>query len=149
MHWHAPAPFCSRQCAFEPQGLGLHGVDCSYISSCSTVHCVNGSPLKPIEHTHIGVWLITRHSAFDPHNPGHGSLHFWLMQARLLGHSVFEMHSGLQFGGDPINSFRHEQDGESPIGRHSELGPQGEGSHGFKGSLGGSASTEVTKKYTD
>lgn len=144
MHWQAPAPFCSRHWAFEPHGLGVQGVDGSKV--CWTVHCVNGSPMKPIAHTHIGVWLITRHSAFDPHNPGHGSLHFWFMHARLLGHSVLETHSGLQFGGDPINSLRHEHDGESPIARHSEFGPQGDGWHGVIGSLAGRSSTEGTNE---
>lgn len=42
-------------------------------------------------------------------------------------------HSGLQFGGDPMNSGKQEQDGESPTGLHCELGPHGVGWHGFVG----------------
>jgi len=53
------------------------------------------------------------------------------MQAWFVGHSELDIHSGRQFGGAPTNSGRHEQDGESPDTRHSELGPQGEGWHGF------------------
>jgi len=41
------------------------------------------------------------------------------------------MHSGLQFGGDPINSAKHEQEGVSPFTWHCELGPQGDGTHGL------------------
>lgn len=50
--------------------------------------------------------------------PGQGSLHFLLTQAKLLVQSSLVMHSGRQFGGDPINSWRQEQDGESLITRH-------------------------------
>lgn len=67
------------------------------------------------------------------------------MQARLLAHSEFETHSGRQFGGVPIYSRRHEQDGDSPIARHSEFGPQGDGRHGSIGSRGGGLST-IDKK---
>jgi len=49
------------------------------------------------------------------------------MQARLLAHSEFEMHSGRQFGAEPIKPGKHEQDGESPIALHSALGPHGDG----------------------
>lgn len=69
------------------------------------------------------------------------------MHARLVEHSEFEMHSGRQLGGVPINSRRHEQDGESPIGRHSELAPHGDGLHGSIGSLGGGGcSTAIRQK---
>lgn len=75
----------------------------------------------------FGVWLTTRHSALIPQVPGQGSLHLLLMQARLEAHSLLDTHSGLQFGGDPIKSGRHEQDGDSPTARHSAFGPQGDG----------------------
>lgn len=52
-----------------------------YLRWCR-LHCENGSPTKPDRHTHIGVWLTTLHSAFAPQLPGHGSRHFWFMQAR-------------------------------------------------------------------
>lgn len=90
---------------------------------------------------HIGVWLTTRHWAFWPHDPGHGSLHFWLIHAKWLEHSELLIHSGLQFGGEPMNSFKQLQDGDSPIGRHSEFGPHGDGWHGFIGSRWGGCST--------
>lgn len=41
------------------------------------------------------------------------------------------MHSGLQFGGDPTNSGKHEQEGVSPFTWHCEFGPHGDGTHGF------------------
>lgn len=42
------------------------------------------------------------------------------------------IHSGLQLGGVPVNSGRQEHEGAPPILRHCELGPHGEGMHGFK-----------------
>lgn len=39
------------------------------------------------------------------------------------------MHSGLQYGGLPINSGKHAQEGASPITLHIEFGPQGDGLH--------------------
>lgn len=82
---------------------------------------------------HIGEWLTTLHSAFNPHAPGHGSLHFWLIQAKWLEHSEFVIHSGLQFGGLPIISGRHEQEAWSPTTRHWAFDPQGDGWHGSEG----------------
>lgn len=38
-----------------------------------------------------------------------------------------------------MNSGRHEHDGELFISLHSELGPQGDGLHGFIGTGGSSA----------
>lgn len=52
------------------------------------------------------------------------------MQACIEEHSEFVTHSGLQLGGEPIKSFKHEQEGLSPFALHSELGPQGEGLQG-------------------
>jgi len=46
------------------------------------------------------------------------------------------MHSGLQFGGDPVNSGRHEHDGVSPFTWHCEFGPQGDGTHGLPAGSG-------------
>lgn len=74
---------------------------------------------------------MTEHRARDPQDPGQGSLHFCLMQARLLGHSEFTTHSGLQFGGLPENPVKHEQEGASPISWQIEFGPQGDGTQGF------------------
>lgn len=44
------------------------------------------------------------------------------------------MHSGLQYGGDPINPLTHEQDGDPELSLHTEFGPHGEGVQGFTGS---------------
>lgn len=90
-----------------------------------------GSPEYPDKHMQLGVWLITAHSAFWPHVPGQGSTHFRLIHAKLFGHSLLLMHSGLQFGGVPINSGKQEQDGESPVTLHCEFGPHGDGWQGF------------------
>lgn len=67
----------------------------------SLTQCVNGSPIYWRGQLQIGLWLMTWQSAFKPHNPGHGSLHFWLIQARWGGHSVLTRHSGRQCGGVP------------------------------------------------
>jgi hypothetical protein len=61
---------------------------------------------------------------------------------------VLTTHSGLQFGGEPIFPGKHEQAGLSPTARHSELGPQGEGIHGFAGlysGAGGGVTVEFLK----
>jgi len=97
--------------------------------------------MYPIGHLHIGEWLTTWHSAFGAHEPGHGSLHFILEQAKLYEHSLLVIHSGLQFGGDPIKLGRHEHDGDSPWTLHWELGPQGDGMQGLPTYCGKSAAT--------
>lgn len=74
--------------------------------------------MYPSKHVHIGVWLITLHCAPTPHDPGQGSLHFCRIHAKLLEHSGLIVHSGRQFGGLPIKSIRHEQDGVVPTGLH-------------------------------
>lgn len=61
----------------------------------------NGSPVKPSKHEQTGMWLSTLQTAPTPQEPGHGSLHFSRMQAKLLGHSALKVHSGRQFGGLP------------------------------------------------
>lgn len=66
-----------------------------------------------------------------PQEPGHGSRHFSLMQAKLLEQSELTVHSGRQFGGLPINVDKQEHDGTFPTLLHSALGPQGDGTHGF------------------
>jgi hypothetical protein len=48
-----------------------------------------------------------------------------------LAHSLLLTHSGRQFGGDPVNSGKQEQEGDSFISLHCEFGPQGDGWHGF------------------
>jgi len=51
------------------------------------------------------------------------------------------IHSGLQFGGDPMKLGRHEHDGDSPWTLHWELGPQGEGIQGLPTYCGESVAT--------
>lgn len=127
-HWHAPAPFCSRQMAFEPHGFGTQGCIFSRGGSCCRMlHWVNGSPSYPSIQTHTGEWLTTLHSALWPQVPGQGSRHFWLIHANEDRHSELLIHSGRQFGGNPENSGRQEHDGESPTALHSEFGPHGDG----------------------
>lgn len=58
---------------------------------------------------------MTLHCAFCPQVPGQGSLHFICIQAKLDEHSPLLIHSGLQFGGDPIKSGKQEQDGDCPL----------------------------------
>lgn len=49
------------------------------------------------------------------------------MQAKLLEHSEELMHSGRQFGADPIYSGKHEQEAEPLASVQTALGPHGEG----------------------
>jgi hypothetical protein len=65
------------------------------------LHPTNGSPSYPSKQTQFGMWFKTLQFALKPQLPGHGSTHFSRIQARLLEHSEFIWHSGLQFGGDP------------------------------------------------
>lgn len=74
------------------------------------------------------------------HDPGQGSLHFMFIHALLYEHSLLVIHSGLQLGGEPINSGKHEQEGVSPFVWHWELGPHGDGTHGLPTGNGISAS---------
>lgn len=53
------------------------------------------------------------------------------MHAKWFAHSLLAIHSGLQFGGEPIKSIRQEQDGLSLTTLHSAFGPQGDGWQGF------------------
>lgn len=91
------------------------------------------------------MWLTTWHSALLPHIPGHGSLHFWLIHAKWLAHSLLLIHSGLQLGGAPMYSGKQEQEGLSPDALHWEYGPHGVGWHGFTGgNVGGGATGTKT-----
>lgn len=62
---------------------------------------VNGSPVYPSIQVQTGTWLITWQLAPVPQDPGQGSRHLSLMHAKLLEHSWWMTHSGLQFGGLP------------------------------------------------
>jgi hypothetical protein len=53
------------------------------------------------------------------------------------------MHSGRQFGGEPINSGKQEHDGESPTALQFEFGPHGDGLQGSTWSLGGASTKKV------
>lgn len=77
-----------------------------------------------------------------PQIPSQGFAHFLLMQAWLLRQSSLLIHSGLQFGGDPINSGIQLQEGECPITWHSALGPHGDGSQRFIGVSGRNSYSE-------
>lgn len=109
------------------------------------MHWLNGFPVNPEEQTHWGVWLTTWHSALIPHIPGQGSLHFWLMHAKWLAHSLLLTHSGLQLGGTPMYSGKHEQEGLSPDALHWEYGPHGVGWHGFAGGNACGGATKINK----
>lgn len=55
------------------------------------------------------------------------------MHALSLGQSVFIVHSGRQLGGLPLYCGKHVHEGDPPMSRHCENGPQGEGKHGSVG----------------
>lgn len=82
-------------------------------------------------HVHIGMWFSTVQVAEAPHEPGQGSRHLEVMQARSLEQSEWTAHSGLQLGGLPMKVERHEHDGVPPMSRHSALGPHGDGTQGL------------------
>lgn len=52
------------------------------------------------------------------------------------------MHSGRQFGGAPNIPGRQEHTALESTGRHSALGPQGDGIQGVTGGLGGSSAKQ-------
>ena len=62
------------------------------------------------------------------------------MQASAEGQSELTTHSGLQFGGDPIISGKHEHWQRSPICRGGKaLSPHGFGSQGSSATIGSMA----------
>lgn len=69
--------------------------------------------------------------ALNPHEPGQGFTHFWLLQASERGQSVLTIHSGLQVGGAPRYPATQEQTGCPLISRQILFGPHGEGEQGF------------------
>lgn len=62
------------------------------------------------------------------------------MQAKWFAHSLLLIHSGLQFGGVPINSGKQEHEGESLMTLHSAFEPHGDGWQGFVWIVMGSSS---------
>lgn len=56
-----------------PQGDGLHGFGAGVTGSAR--HIENGSPINPLAHSQVGIWLRTEHWALIPQTPGHGSSH--------------------------------------------------------------------------
>lgn len=96
-------------------------------------HCTNGSPINPALQLQIGLWFTTRHRAFIPHVPGHGSMHRWLIQVLSRGHSAFMRHSGRQLGGTPEQLIWHEQTGWPSSTLHMLYGPHGDGEQGSIG----------------
>lgn len=106
---------------------------------------MKGSPIKPDIHEHIGLWFTTLQFEFNPQCPGHGSEHFWLMQALLEAHSELTVHSGLQPGGEPIKLDIQEQTLWPLTARHILLGPQGFGLQGVVISGTGSERDEKIK----
>jgi hypothetical protein len=93
----------SLHTALDPQGDGLQGLTGSggVVIWGTGEHPAKGSPVKPTWHWHTGEWLTTTQVVCTPQDPGQGSRHLSLMQARLLGHSALMVHSGRQFGERP------------------------------------------------
>lgn len=65
-----------------------------------------------------------------PQLPRQGSIHFWLLHAKLRGQSELRAHSGLHDGGLPKYPCTHEHTAWLFIIRHLLFGPQGEGLQG-------------------
>ena len=105
---------------------------------------VKGSPWYSLLQTQIGMWFRTWHEALMPHRPGQGSTHFWFLQASSEGQSLLKIHSGLQFGGEPIIPDWQVQSHRSPflLGGLA-YGPQGSGLQGSSSTTG--AMAEICK----
>lgn len=86
-------------------------------------------------------------TAFVPHTPGQGSIHFLFMQALFTGHSELTTHSGLHPGGVPMNSGKQEQIATPSLSLHTLSGPQGDGLQGFATSS--SRDAIKSKKFWD
>lgn len=97
------------------------------------IHWVKGSPVKSTGQEQIGLWLTTVHCALIPQVPGHGSIHFWLLQAMFAWQSELIIHSARQLGGVSKYPGIHEQTACSFIFRHWLFGPHGVGLHGSFG----------------
>lgn len=95
------------------------------------VHDRNGSPVSPWGQIHMGLWFMTEHWALKPHVPGHGSLHFWLMQASFCAQSELIVHSGRHEGGLPIYPWTHLHIAMPLTSWQWLLGPHGDGEQGF------------------
>lgn len=91
---------------------------------------------------HIGLWEITLQLAFLAHWLTHGSIHFWLIQALSVAHSLLMVHSGRQFGGVPFMSGWQLQTACKFISRHKLFGPHGEGVQGD-----GFSTSVITNSY--
>lgn len=135
----APALARSIHSAFAPQGEGSQAESVSNGTTAFCEHWIAASPLYPSGQMQTAVWLTTRHSAFEPHAFSHGFWHFLLIQAKWGAHSLFARHSGRQFGGAPMYSGIHWQEGIwLPFSWQIELGPHGDGWQGFIGAVGNS-----------
>ena len=94
-------------------------------------HCKNGSPEYPLLQTQMGIWFWTLQKALTPQRPKQGSTHFWDWHALSVGQSWLKAHSGLQFGGAPIISGKHEHlHSTSKLIGGFVFGPQGFGTQG-------------------
>lgn len=135
----------SLQLAFAPQGDRIQGS--SSITGTISIglgkQLLKGSPVISTGQVQMELWLNTLQTAFKPQDPGHGSTHFLLMQAKLLEHSELIVHSGRQFGGIPMYCERQEQDGSPLISLHWELGPHGDGLHGSNGVVSTGAEAKI------
>ena len=68
------------------------------------------------------------------------------MHASCVEHSLLLTHSGLQFGGLPINSGKQEQEYALFTTSHLLLSPHGDGTQGLMG-IGDSIAVRKNKKY--
>ena len=80
---------------------------------------------------------MTRHSAFTPQSPGHGSTHLRLRHALFDGHSGLIVHSGLHATyGSPKYSGIHLHAPALFLSVQIAFDPQGDGLHGSIISVG-------------
>ena len=127
--------------SFKPNALEMCSkkeVKIGSLLSCIR-HLAKGSPVKPAAHVQIGLWFTTWQRALKPHVPGHGSWHFWLIQARFCGQSELTTHWGLHVGGEPTQPGWQEHTAWLSTTRHTLLGPHGLGKQGFAGQAGAKA----------
>lgn len=85
------------------------------------------------------------HSVFWPHGLlWQGLTHFWFIQALWGLHSELTIHSGLQFGGDPMKFVKHEHTGWLFTSLQTAFNPQGDGLHGFNCKISFSKNKTIT-----
>lgn len=135
-------PLTTLHCPLRLQGDGIQGS--VGVSLGLSWHIPKGSPMRGCGQLHIGLWFITLHTALNPHTPGQGLIHLFLIQALSLEQSVLIVHSGRQppAVGLPKKPGKHSQRAVWPAVLQIVFIPHGDGLHGSCGN-----GSSVKSKY--